>query len=98
VNLSYANVDKDSYLSVTGTARVIEDMAKKKNLYGPLAKAWFPDGPEDPELELIEVTIDEAEYWDVKQSKLRQIFTMAKAAATGHPPKNMADHGEVRLN
>ena len=42
--------------------------------------------------------IHEAEYWDVKQSKLRQLFTMLKAAATGKPPHDMSEHGEVHLN
>lgn len=99
VNISYANLDKDSYVSVTGTARVSEDMGRKRELFNTAAKAWFPNGPEDPDLELIEVSIDEAEYWDVKQSKLRQVFTMAKAAATGkQPPKDMADHGEMHFH
>jgi general stress protein 26 len=50
---------------VTGTARVLEDAAKTKELFSPMAKAWFPGGPQDPDLQLVEVRIDEAEYWKV---------------------------------
>lgn len=96
VNLAYANPDKDTWVSVTGTARVVEDMAKKKELFNPIAKAWFPDGPEDPDMELVEVKIDEAEYWNVKENKLLQLLKMGKAAVTGKPPR-MGEHREVQF-
>jgi general stress protein 26 len=97
VNLAYVHLDKDSYVSVTGTAQVREDRAKVHELFNPIAKAWFPGGPDDPDLELVAVHIDEAEYWDAKQSKLRQLFTMMKAAAAGKPPHDMAEHGELKV-
>jgi general stress protein 26 len=98
VNLAYANPDKDTWVSVTGTARVTNDMAKKKELFNTMAKAWFPDGPEDPNMELVEVHIDEAEYWNVKENKLLQLLKMGTSAVTGHPPKKMGEHQEVRFN
>jgi general stress protein 26 len=98
VNLSYANPGKDTWVSVTGTARVLADMAKKKELYSPMAKAWFPNGPDDPDLELVEVRIAEAEYWNVKENKLLQMIKMGKAAVSGERPKQMGEHQEVRFN
>ena len=97
VNLAYANPDKDTWVSVTGTARVLEDMAKKKELFNPIAKAWFPGGAEDPDMELVEVRIDEAEYWNVKENKLLQLLKMGKAALTETRPK-MGEHKEVQFN
>lgn len=97
VNLSYANPDKDTWVSVTGTARVLDDMAKKKELFNTAAKAWFPDGPDDPNMELVEVRIGEAEYWNVKDNKLLQMIKMGKSAVTGNPPK-MGEHKEVHFN
>ena len=96
VNLAYANPGEDTWVSVTGTARVLEDLGKKRELFNTIAKAWFPGGPEDPELELVEVHIDEAEYWNVKENKLLQLLKMGKAAATGTRPK-MGEHQEVRF-
>ena len=98
VNLAYANVDKDTWVSVTGTARVLEDLEKKRELFNVMAKAWFPGGPEDPEMELVQVQIDEAEYWNVKENKLLQLLKMGKAAATGTRPKKMGEHAEVRFD
>ena len=45
----------------------------------------------------MKVGITHADYWDVKDNKLVQVFKMVKAAATGQPPKDMADHGRVRM-
>ena len=98
VNLAYANLDDDTWVSVTGTARVLEDLEKKRELFNPMAKAWFPGGPEDPDMELVEVHIDEAEYWNVKENKLLQLLKMGKAAATGTRPKKMGEHAEVRFD
>jgi general stress protein 26 len=98
VNLAYANPDKDTWVSVTGTARVLEDLDKKRELFNVMAKAWFPGGPEDPELELVAVEIDEAEYWNVKENKLLQLLKMGKAAVTGDRPKKMGEHKEVHFN
>jgi len=97
VNLSYANPDKDTWVSVTGNARVLDDMAKKRELFNPMAKAWFPNGPDDPQLELVEVRIDEAEYWNVKENKLLQMIKMGKSAVTGKQPQ-MGEHREVQFN
>ena len=97
VNVVYADPGDDSYVSVSGTARVVEDLAKKQALWSKAAEAWFPGGVTDPDLALLEVQITHANYWDVKDSKLVQLFKMAKAAVTGVPPANLGEHGEVRM-
>ena len=98
VNVSYADPGSDSYVSVSGTARIVEDMARKKELWNSMVKAWFPKGVDDPDLALVAVYVNKAEYWDVKSSKLVQLFTMAKSAVTGTPPVNIGEHGTVRTH
>ncbi len=97
VNLVYASPSEDTYVSVSGTAAVIEDAAKKKQLWSKLVEAWFPGGVGDPDLALVQVQIVHANYWDVKESKLVQLYEMAKAAMTGKPPTELGEHGEVRM-
>ncbi len=97
VNVAYADTGRDSYVSVSGTARVVEDDAKKKELFNAFAKAWFPGGPTDPDLALVAVVIAHADYWDVKTNKAVQLFRMAKAAITGEPPTDMGEHAKVRM-
>jgi general stress protein 26 len=98
VNLAYANVEKDTWVSVTGTARISGDLQKKKELFNVMAKAWFPGGVDDPDMELVEVKIEEAEYWNVKENKLLQLLKMGKAAATGTRPRGMGEHAEVHFD
>ena len=98
VNISYADLSDDSYVSVSGKATILEDSAKKEALFSSFAKAWFPGGPTDPDLALLAVKIGHAEYWDVKESKMVQLVKMATAAITGKPPSGMGEHKEVTLN
>lgn len=98
VNLSYADPGADSYVSLSGDARFSNDQALKESLWSPMAKAWFPEGVNDPDLALLVVRAHHAEYWDVKESKMVQLFKMAKAAVTGQPPKGLGEHREVNLS
>ena len=95
VNVSYANPDDDVYVSVTGTARVVEDDAMKRALWTDAARAWFHGGVTDPDLALVRVRIEHAEYWNVKENKLVQLYKRAEAALTGRSP-GLGEHGQVR--
>lgn len=97
VGVTYSSPDDDSYVSVTGTATIDEDMAKKKQLWSKMAEAWFPDGVTDPDLALIRIEIHTADYWDVKANKMVQLLAMAKAVVTGKPPTELGDHGTVKM-
>ena len=97
VSVVYADPGKDRYVSISATASVIEDMAKKRQLWSKLAEAWFPGGVDDPDLALVQVRIIHASYWDVKESKLVQLYHMARAAFTGQPPTELGEHADVRM-
>ena len=96
VNVVYADPGADSYVSISGTAGVVEDLAKKEQLWSKMAEAWFPGGAADPTLALVQVKIIHANYWDVDESKIVQLFKMAKAVVTGKRPE-LGEHAEVRM-
>ena len=98
VNVAYADTGDDSYVSVSGTAAVLEDKAKKQQLWSKMAEAWFPGGVDDPDLALVCVRISHANYWDVKESKIVQLYEMAKAVITGKPPTDLGEHAKIRMN
>ncbi|MEO5606604.1 MAG: pyridoxamine 5'-phosphate oxidase family protein, partial [Polaromonas sp.] len=98
VNVSYTDPGKDSYVSVAGRALIVEDMGKKEALWSSMAKAWFPGGPTDPNLALLQVHISHAEYWNVKESKMVQVVKMVTAAITGTPPSSMGEHKELNMS
>ncbi|WP_373330953.1 pyridoxamine 5'-phosphate oxidase family protein [Salmonirosea aquatica] len=96
VNVAYADTDAQSYVSVVGTASLVDDPAVKEELWSPIAKAWFPKGLEDPDLTVLKVKIREAEYWDSSSSKMVQAYHIAKALVTG-TQDDEGDHGKVTL-
>lgn len=83
VQLFFSNRNSSEYLSVFGTAEVIKDAAKAKELWSPIAKTWFNEGPEDPSLTIIKVTPLDGYYWDTKDGKLITLLKIAAGAITG---------------
>lgn len=96
VNVSYASPDKDHYVSISGEALIVEDVGRKEALWSPMVKAWFPGGPTDPNLALLEVLISHAEYWDATENKMVQLARMVKAAVTGKPP-DIGEHRKLKM-
>jgi len=83
VNLSYASPEDQRYVSVSGTAQVVRDRQKIEELWSPALKAWFPKGLEDPDIALLRVRVEQAEYWDSPSSTMMHILGFIKALATG---------------
>jgi general stress protein 26 len=86
VNVSFANPQKQDYVSVSGTARVSRDKAKMAELWNPFLKTWFPDGLEDPQIALLVIDVEAAEYWDSPSSAVVHLYGVVKATLTGTPP------------
>jgi general stress protein 26 len=85
VNLSFANASSQKYVSVTGTAAVSNDRAKIKQLFSTPAKAWW-NSADDPNIRVLKVTPDDAEFWDTPGSVINYV-KMATAAMTGSRPE-----------
>ena len=64
VSLSYARPGDNTYISLSGTAEVVVDRQKAQELWDPSYQGWFPGGPDDPDLAMIRVRVERAEYWD----------------------------------
>lgn len=86
VNLAYASEKKENYLSVAGTATTSQDRQKLNELWSFFAEAWLPEGPDHPDVALIEVTPEDAKLWDGNRSSLIQGVKMLSAVATQSPP------------
>jgi general stress protein 26 len=75
-----------TWVSLTGTARVVSDVAKKRELWNSGVEAWLPQGPEDPSVVLVRVEGDTAEYWDSPGNRLATALSFVKAKVTGARP------------
>jgi len=97
VGLMYADPDKQSYVTVKGRANVSRDKAKIHELWNPMYKAWFPGGEDDPQIRVLRVDVDQAEYWEASDSKIvRSLKYLAAAATKG--AVDVGSHGTVGVN
>jgi general stress protein 26 len=65
VSLSFTGGGKKApvWIAVTGTAKLVDDVDKKKELWKGELEQWFENGPEDPDVVLIRVRAERAQYW-----------------------------------
>ena len=86
VLLDYADEGGQNYVSIVGRARLHRDPTLAREMWSEPLRAWFPDGPEDPHIALIEVEVSSAEYWDSPSSLMVHAYGYVKARLTGEPP------------
>jgi general stress protein 26 len=96
VNLSYADPDDNRYVSISGTASLVQDKEKERQLWNPLFAVWFPKGADDPELALLRVDIQKAEYWDSPGGKMVLLAGFIKALTT-HEKFSPGEHERVQM-
>ena len=83
--VNVAVTSADTWVSLTGTARVVSDGDRKRELWNSGVEAWFPDGPDAADIVLLRVEGESAEYWDTPGGRVATALSFAKAKATGKP-------------
>jgi general stress protein 26 len=83
VNLSYANPGKQDYVSISGRASLSRDRKLMEALWNNWVEVFFPKGLDDPDLALLRVDIEKAEYWDSPGTAVGRAYAIAKARLTG---------------
>lgn len=86
VLLAYSDPDSQNYVSVTGTAEIVRDRAQIHSMWSEMLKIWFPKGPDDPDIALIKVSMQTAEYWDSPSSAMVLAYGYLKSRITGTAP------------
>jgi general stress protein 26 len=81
-----------AYLSITGRAEVTRDANLARRIWLKTDDVWWPDGPDDPNVRVIEIAPSLAELWDGPSSSMVAAYEMTKARLTGEKP----DLGENR--
>jgi general stress protein 26/nucleotide-binding universal stress UspA family protein len=74
VNISYADPDKEHYVSISGKGRLVQDRRKIEELWDPFYEDWFSQGLADRDLALLRVSIEEVEYWDASESLMVRLM------------------------
>ena len=72
-----------TWVSVAGVADVVDDVAKKRDLWSAAVEAWLPEGPESPQSVLLRVRAEAAEYWDAPGGRVATLLSFVKSKVTG---------------
>ena len=86
VNLGYSDPHKNTYVTISGTARTSQDRAKLHELWSMFTEAWLPEGPDAEDVALITVEPEDAKLWDSTSSNLVYAAKVLKAVITQRPP------------
>lgn len=70
VNLAFTDHAGNRYVSVSGFCELVRNGGMAKQLWKPEYKAWLSGGLEDPNLILLKIVVQEAEYWDSSQGRM----------------------------
>ena len=87
VNVSFADPKNQRYISISGTAELVRDRGKIEELWKPEFKMWFPKGIDDPDIALLRIDLQKAEYWDSPSSTIAYVLNFASALVTGKQPE-----------
>lgn len=97
VQLFYSHTNNYEYLSVFGRAEIVHDQRKIEELWTQMAKTWFKEGKDDPNISLIKVTPEDAYYWDTKNNKMVSLIKFAMGAVGITPKDDGGVEGKLRV-
>ena len=83
VGLVLVDVDSGVYLSVTGRATATRDSAKAKEIWKGTDDIWFPGGPDDPNLRVLQFEPNSAELWEGQSSAVGTTVEFSKTRLIG---------------
>lgn len=85
VNLGFVDTANEDYVSLSGTATIVRDRELVRKLWTEDQTVWFPKGCDDPDLALLRVDVEEAEYWDRPSRAQVGAFGLVKAIVDETP-------------
>ncbi|MBD2534964.1 pyridoxamine 5'-phosphate oxidase family protein [Nostoc flagelliforme FACHB-838] len=68
VNISFSSPEQQRYVSISGSAELVKDRNKMRELWKPELQTWFPKGLDEPDIALLKVNINQVNYWDSESS------------------------------
>jgi general stress protein 26 len=97
VNVSYAAPQRHAYVSVTGTASLVRDRERVRELWDDSLLAYFPGGIADPRLALLCVRIETAEFWDVQARAMIDLEGFSRRAGNAAAAPAAAEHTRLEV-
>jgi general stress protein 26 len=80
VLVSYVRASRYEFVSMSGRARIVGDGSKIRELWREGFSVWFPDGPDSPNIALIEIDVKTVKSWSKPASFLTYAYHYMKEA------------------
>ena len=102
VNIAYYNMKSREYVSVSGTARVVDDRSKIRESYRPDWKAWFSSDdqrsgtPDDPRITLNRGRGDHGGISENRQTQTRRFIRSCESRAQCDLSRGRVQHVPAR--
>lgn len=85
VALAFADKANQNYVSISGVATLLRDEKKARALWTEEQRIWYPNGLDDPNLSLLRVKVQQAEYWDRPTGEMVAAHGLVRAIADETP-------------
>jgi general stress protein 26 len=96
VGLVLIDPNDKAYLSITARARISRDVQRISAAWRKSDEVWWPGGPTDPNVCLLEIEPLKAELWDGPRNALLTAFEFARARLTGKEP-NLGENRKLTI-
>lgn len=84
--LTFSDQEEGIYVSLSGHVTLSQDRDLIESMWSPFVAAWFAKGKDDPDIALLEIKVYKGEHWDAEDSRMLQLYEIAKANVTGDTP------------
>lgn len=96
--LIFQNTSKSEYLSVFGKAEIYTDKIMIDKYWTDMAKAWFEEGKEDPNVSIIGIRPVDVRYWGTKYGKFVDFALLLYDAVTdSDASKDLGTEGKLEI-
>ncbi|MCA0420122.1 MAG: pyridoxamine 5'-phosphate oxidase family protein [Proteobacteria bacterium] len=86
VCVAISHENRNFYTAISCSASEVPSRETLRQVWTPMASAWFPNGPDDPDATLLALTPTSAEIWDGPSSSVLVAFKLATAKILGRTP------------
>ena len=92
VHLAFSDEKASTYVSVFGQACLTRDRSTIHRLWSPMARPWFPEGPDSAGIALLSVQPSHIEYWDAPDNRVMRSVALLASVMT-RKPMGLGRHG-----
>jgi general stress protein 26 len=85
VNVAFADIAKNRYVSVAGRAALVTDRRRIELLWTKDCDTWLAEGPDSPRIALLRVQVESAQYWDAQRAAMAKVSGFFRHLVTSEP-------------